>query len=176
MLGTLTVAGNSFAAGATMPSRKHYGRTVAEQVVASRPVLYVKTNLSGGTFATVTITYTNQAGVSGRVATVGPLPTANPPAGAAYLVTPHLQSGDTGMLSVQSMSVSGVTGGVFELWGAVELACEICFSGQGGQNVQVTIPQRPPLLLAGDLLNVLRFNSATSVGSWCNFDLVGVKS
>lgn len=174
VMGTLTVAGNSFSAGSAMPSRKHLGRTAAEQTVAKLPVLYVKTSLSGGTFATVTITYTNQDGVSGRTATVGALPTANPPAGSGYFVAPHLQAGDTGMLSVQGMSVSGVTGGVFELWGCVDLAHEVLFTTAGGANVQVTLPHLPPLLQAGDLLNVLRVNSTTSVGSFCEFDLIGV--
>lgn len=172
ILGTLTVAGNSFAAGSAMPSRKHYGRSSAEQTVSTCPGLYIKTTFVGAVSPTVTIGYTNQDGVSGRTCTMT-LP-ATQAAGSLFFMGPHLQSGDSGIISVQSISISGGTSGVAEVWGLIDVANELLFSAGGGQNVQVAMPFEPPLLQNGDLLNVIRVNSATSTGQWCNFDLIGV--
>ncbi len=63
----------------------------------------------GNTSATATISYTNQAGTSGRTATVT-IASTNVAARQCYLV--QLQAGDTGVRSVESIQLSGSTGTV----------------------------------------------------------------
>lgn len=106
-LATLTGAA-SFAAGVTMPVKRILGQSI--QTAAMLAVLRITTAFTGGTTPTIVITYTNQDGVTGRTATL--ILPANPTANAAFLIAPHLQSGDTGILSVQNITRSLGTVGV----------------------------------------------------------------
>lgn len=170
---TFTGGGNrTYVQGAAMPSRKHYSRASAEQTVSRMPILRVSAAVGGASTPTITISYTNQDGVSGRTC-VMTIP-SNPAANSAFFMLPHLQAGDSGIISVEDMVPSGGSTGTLEVWGCVDLGADVCFSSGGGQNVQVATPSEQPLLQAGDALNVVRVNAATSVGSFCCFDLIGV--
>jgi len=63
----------------------------------------------GGTAATITASYTNQSGVSGQTAT-SPSFTSSTFGGLAMMVM-NLQTGDTGVRSVESVTVNALTGG-----------------------------------------------------------------
>jgi hypothetical protein len=64
------------------------------------------TGALGATLTIATITYTNQSGVSGRQATL----TINPTVAQGRIFQVPLQSGDTGVQSIQSLQFSASTG------------------------------------------------------------------
>lgn len=70
--------------------------------------LWLEMNATCSTSAVVTCSYTNQAGVAGQTADHVGSPIA---AAAGNLVQMHLQSGDTGVQSVQSITVTNATSG-----------------------------------------------------------------
>jgi hypothetical protein len=67
----------------------------------------------GGTAHNVTVSYTNQAGVAGRT-TVSTAGIASMPAARMYQLP--LQNGDTGVQSIQSMTLSAASGTAGNVW------------------------------------------------------------
>lgn len=73
--------------------------------------LWLEVHSAGGTTASATVTasYTNQSGQSGRTATLtGGIPASGTPANRTYRMS--LQAGDTGVQSVQSVTLGTSTG------------------------------------------------------------------
>ena len=123
----------------------------AQQIPADMPTLRVTTALSGGTVATIVITYTNQDGTGGRTAT---LVLGTNPAWAPATITPHLQGTDTGILSVQNISVTGVNAERSRSPAHKAIATDMHHTSSGAANVQLAMPKRHLILQTGDLLNV----------------------
>ena len=141
LLGTLTVSGNSFAAGSAMPTKTVKGTSVA---TATDSVFAVATTaLGGATTPVLTITYTNQSGTGSRTATLT-LP-SNPAVNTAFLVSPHLQSGDTGIRSVENISISTGTSGTIKIYGVLPLGkkCNGANSAYFAGPDPFTVPQIP---------------------------------
>jgi hypothetical protein len=88
----------------------------------------------GGTAHNVTVQYTNQAGTAGRntVSTAG---TQSMPANRMYQVP--LQSGDTGVQTVQGMTLSATSGTAGNLW--VVVAERVCSIGLPVANVGISL-------------------------------------
>ena len=159
-LGTLTVSGNSFAAGSTMPQRDIPGYT-SVQLSSMITMIEVSTVLAGATTPTLTITYTDQDGNTGQSAVLV-LPT-NPALSSAYMVTPHLAAGDTGVRAVTNMSISTGSSGVLKAYGLVPL--HMSNAGVGSQPMSpdtLTAPRLLVKLLAGDILSFYRFAGTTT--------------
>jgi hypothetical protein len=94
----------------TWPARDVAGSTNGDGVVLG---LEVSAATGAGT-PTITVSYTNQAGVAGRTGTNIIATTASASAGAFYPI--GLQSGDTGVRSVQSIQLSATwTSGTINL-------------------------------------------------------------
>jgi len=117
LLGTLTVSGSSFSAGSTMPTRKVAGGSSV--ATKAYEVMAVVTTAFTATTPTITISYTNEAGTSGRTATLT-LP-SNPAIDTAFRVIPHLQSGDYGITSIQDIDTSTGSGGVMKIYGLLNI-------------------------------------------------------
>jgi hypothetical protein len=100
----------TFTASSTIPPRDVYGTSNGTGVYAA---IEVSAATGAGT-PTLTLTYTNQSGTSGRVAT-NILPTvATSAAGAFYEI--GLQSGDTGIQRAESLTLSATwTSGTIHL-------------------------------------------------------------
>jgi hypothetical protein len=64
----------------------------------------------GNGFVTFTVSYTNQAGTSGRISTATQIGQTNFREANIFIPIP-LQAGDTGVRSVESVTLSGTTGG-----------------------------------------------------------------
>lgn len=90
----------------TWPARDADGATLGNGVLLGLEI----SAAAGAAAPTITISYTNQAGTAGRTATNW-YPTANSPTAGAFFPI-GLQAGDTGVRSVQSLtlSVSWVSG------------------------------------------------------------------
>lgn len=90
----------------TWPARDNAGSTNGDGVLLGLEV----SAAAGAAAPTITISYTNQAGTAGRTATNIRTTENSPAAGAFYFI--GLQAGDTGVRSVQSLtlSVSWVSG------------------------------------------------------------------
>jgi hypothetical protein len=168
-MGTLTVNTNAFVAGSDMPTdRPVFGenQTMATMV----PMLVVTSNLTATT-PTITITYTNQDGVTGQTATLI-LPT-NPVLNSAFMITPHLASGDTGIRAITNMSKSAGTGGILKIFGLVPLAM-----GNGSTAAAVMTPDilpspiLMPMLKGGDKIAFYRFGSSTTNQLGAAFTLI----
>ena len=84
------------------------GATVTRSTQKNQMYLEVYTAI-GGTTANITVSYTNQSGVSGR-ATISTVTFSFAPAGQMILLP--LQEGDTGVQSIQSVTLSASTGTV----------------------------------------------------------------
>lgn len=173
-LGAATIAAGSstFVPGSAMPSRRYCGKPAAQQIPADMPTLRVTTALSGGTVATVVITYTNQDGTGGRTATL--VLGTNPGVGSSYLITPHLQGTDTGILSVQNISVTGVNAGAVQVAGFKAIATDMHYTSSGAANVQLAMPKRHLILQTGDLLNVAKFGTNASTAGFATWDYSAV--
>lgn len=116
-LGSLTVSGDVFTSGVSMPTKTLNGVSVT---TAASMIYLVCTASFTATTPVITITYTNQAGTGSRTATLT-LPsglTIN----TALAVAPHLQAGDTGIRSVQDISISTGSAGTATLYGLLPLA------------------------------------------------------
>lgn len=103
---TITSATAQNSTTPTWPARDIAGSTNGDGVLLALEV----SAAAGAAAPTITVSYTNQAGTAGRTGT-NILATANSPAiGATYFI--GLQAGDTGVRSVQSLtlSVSWVSG------------------------------------------------------------------
>lgn len=97
---TITSTGAQNSTTPTFPARDVDGSSNGNGVLLA---LEVSANVGAGT-PTITINYTNQAGTSGRSATNVLATAASPIAGATYII--GLQAGDTGVRSVQSLTLS----------------------------------------------------------------------
>lgn len=120
-LGTLTVSGNSFAAGSSMPTKIIKDTSIT--TAASLVMVYISVS-TVLTTPTLTITYTNQAGTGSRTATMT-IPT-NALVNSCFLLQPHLQAGDTGIRAVTNMSLSSGTSGTIVVIGVLPLAYSSC--------------------------------------------------
>jgi hypothetical protein len=97
---TITATTAQTVNSATWPARDIAGTTNGDGVVLGLEI----SAAAGAAAPSITVSYTNQAGTSGRTGT-NSFPTANSPtAGAFYPI--GLQSGDSGVRSVQSLTLS----------------------------------------------------------------------
>lgn len=128
-LGTLTVSGNTFADGVTMPTKTVRGASIT---TAASLVFAVATVALTATTPVLTITYTDQDGNTGQTATLT-LPTS-PLINTGFYVTPHLASGDTGIKDITNISISTGTAGTIKVYGVLPLM----ISNQPSSNVGIS--------------------------------------
>lgn len=88
------------------PARDRDGTTNGENVLVAIEISTATTN--GSAITNTTMSYTNQAGVSGRTATIASFPAT---AVAGTFVLFQLQAGDTGVQSIQSITLGTSYGG-----------------------------------------------------------------
>lgn len=168
-LGTLTVSGNVFAAGSAMPTRTIEG--VSTTTATLMPVL-VSTAAVTATTPVVTITYTNESGTSSRTATLT-LPT-NATANACFQIQPHLQSGDTGIRSVQNISISTGSAGTFKVYGLFPLGIVASAAASANSAFDFLASPFPMFPLAtSDVLAIYQIGSTTASSVFASVCLVG---
>jgi len=158
-LGTLTVSGNSFSAGSSMPSRSVQG-SASVQLASVIPVV-VATATMTATTPTLTITYTDQDGNTGQTCTMT-LPT-NAAVNSAFRMTPHLASGDTGVRAVTNMSISTGSAGTVKCFGLMPLAISTNLSTTVASCMFINPMTGPfPLieLQGSDVLSFYKFNNS----------------
>lgn len=166
-LGTLTVSGNSYADGSAMPSRVPYMHTggTSQTLASMIPVAYISTTLAATT-PVLTFNYTNETGTTGRSSTVT-LPT-NAAVNSAFLLQPHLQSGDSAIRDLSAsapngLSISTGTAGVIKVVGLIPLA--VVSTGSSGQGQTVDnrrISETIYPLQGSDVISFWRFGTASS--------------
>lgn len=164
LLGTLTVSGNSYSDGVAMPTKTVKGTSVT---TAASAIFAVVTTTMTATTPVLTINYTNQAGTTGRSCTIT-LPT-NAAAGSAFLITPHLQSGDTGIRDLSAsapngLSISTGSAGVIKLYGVLPLSESASnFTDVPYTPDPLTVPQVPILCEAAESVGFYRFGNTAQV-------------
>lgn len=157
LLGTLTVSGNSFASGVSMPTKTVSGTSIT--TAASVIIIEVTTSLVSTT-PTLTITYTNQAGTGSRTATMV-LPTDSS-IKSGFMMAPHLQSGDTGVRAITGMSISTGTAGVINAYGVLPTALASA-TGHALVTDDITAMTKPVYLAeAGESFGFWRIGSNSS--------------
>ena len=163
LLGSTTFANNTgtFSSGVSMPNKTIRGTSVTTATIL--PMLAVSTVLAGATTPTITITYTNQDGTTGRTAVLT-LP-SNPSVNTAFMIGPHLNSGDTGIRSVQNIVAgASITSGVLGVYGLLILAA----ANQEGATAMpgmgpMILPHVPYIAVAGDTIGFYRFGTAVAM-------------
>lgn len=166
-LGTLTVSGNSYADGSAMPTRTPYlfGSGSSQSLASMIPVAYISTTLAATT-PVLTFNYTNESGTTGRSSTVT-LPT-NAAINSAFLLQPHLQSGDSGIRDLSASAPSGLsistgTAGVIKVVGLIPLA--IVSNSNAGQGLGLDsrrIGDTLYPLQGSDVISFWRFGTGSS--------------
>jgi hypothetical protein len=158
-MGSLVFSSGTFIAQDTMPTKTVRGSSV--QTASLVPLLIVITTLVATT-PTITITYTNQAGTGGRTASMT-LP-ANAAENSAFLITPHLQSGDTGIRAVTNITTSAGTGGTVAVYGLLPLFSSVVVgtvSPAWSPNV-LSYPENIWLATAGEKIYFFRFGAIST--------------
>lgn len=162
-LGTLTVSGNSFSAGSTMPTKTVEGSSI--QTASIFPVVVVSASLTATT-PVLTITYTDQDGNTGQTCTMT-LPTS-PTVQTGFFMAPHLANGDTGVRAITNMSISTGSAGTLKVYGVIPQ--HIGITGLVGTANSLDFLQAPlPLIpfVAGDVLSF--YVNGTATNDFCAF-------
>ncbi len=155
-LGTLTVLGNIFAAGVSMPSKPING--VSIQTASVYPLLFVSTTLAATT-PVVTITYTDQDGNTGNTATLT-LPT-NAAINSCFAIHPHLAAGDSAIRAITGMSISIGTAGVLKVLGLLVLSSGGTAISGNSKTIQPLVDPSPLYLCeTGDLISFFKGNNS----------------
>jgi hypothetical protein len=154
LLGTLTVSGNSFSAGVTMPTKTVRGEAV--QTNANICIMHVLTALTATT-PVVTLTYTNQAGVGSRTATLT-LP-SNAGASSCFLVHPHFQADDLSIYALTGASISTGSAGVLEIFGILPLSKGVTVGVNGYNTDFLSSSEVPYLGVSGENIGFYRLGT-----------------
>lgn len=116
---------------ATWPARDKNGATSGENVLVSIEVSSATTN--GSAITNTTMSYTNQDGTSGKTATISSFPAT---AAAGTFVPFQLAAGDTGIQSVQSITLgTSYVGGTIHLVAYRTLARLECILANTGASI-----------------------------------------
>lgn len=176
VLGTLTVSGNSFSAGVSMPTKACAENSTPVQTSALFAAIYISTTLTGATTPILTITYTNQDGTGSRTATLT-LP-SNPVANSMFFLRIHLQSGDTGIRAVTNMSISTGSGGEIKAIGVLPLGLQTgnSISGAGAAFNPLALPFIMPLIETNDVIAVYKTGAVSVSNSQIVFQLNGAST
>lgn len=173
LLGTLTVSGNSYSHGVSMPTKTIRG--VSTLTAASEVFAVVTTTLSATT-PVLTFNYTDQDGNTGASGSVT-LPT-NSFIGSAFKITPHLASGDTGIRALSAsgpngLSISTGTAGVIRLYGVLPLWIGTSSGvSSTGTLDPLTVSGVPYLIESGDAVGVYRYGTTLQTGTACVMNFV----
>jgi hypothetical protein len=157
LLGTINIGTGSFTDGVAMPTKTIRGTSV--QTAASLAFCAVTSAVSGT--STITITYTNQSGTTGRTASLT-LPN-NAALNSAFYIHPHLQAGDTGIRDVTNITRSGGTAGVVAVYGILPIRSIASATMAGQDTSPLAVPELDVLCEPGEALNVYGIG-ATSAG------------
>jgi hypothetical protein len=157
-LGTLTVSGNSFSAGVTMPTKTVMGTSL--QTATVEPMLVVTAALTA-TNPVVTITYTDQDGNTGATAVLT-LP-SNTLINSAFRIAPYLANGDTGIQAVTNISISTGTVGSLAVMGLLVVNATQSTNASGFGMVS-PLEQPIPIYLweAGEKIAFYRYGVAST--------------
>lgn len=116
-LGNISIATGTFTDGDAMPNKAVAGSSV--QTATLLMMAAISTVLTG-TAPALTITYTDQNGGTGN--TASPTIPAAAAINSAFLLNPHLASGDTGVQDITACTKNGGTTGVVSFKGLLPLA------------------------------------------------------
>lgn len=172
VLGTLTVSGNSFAAGVSMPTKilRISGSNQSVQTATLLPIVVATAALTATT-PTLTVTYTNQSGTGLKTATLS-MPT-NVAINTGYNLIPTLATGDTGVQAVTNMSISAGTVGTLKVYGLLPLGM---FVSGGSVNTTtigpLTTPEPIYPIAAGESLGFYEFGTSVASQISCLISLV----
>lgn len=116
LLGSINMNTGTFTDGVAMPVKSIFGSNLQ---TATDLAYIVATATHTATTPVVTVTYTDQDGNAGNSAALT-LPT-NAAVGSAFLINPHLASGDSGIRDVTNITKSAGTAGTCEVRGLLLL-------------------------------------------------------
>lgn len=157
-LGSFVMNTSTFTDGVAMPTKTIRG--VSLQSATVMPVI-AYTVAATGTAPTFTITYTDQDGNTGITMTIAPPAAAA--INSAYLMTPHLASGDTGIRDVTNISKVGGTNGTVVVYGLLPIAMShvVITGAMSGYN-PFMLPVMPWIGEAGERIAFYRFGATGS--------------
>jgi hypothetical protein len=167
-LGTLTVSGNSFSSGVTMPTKTVMGTSL--QTAASEPMLVVTAALTASN-PVITITYTDQDGNTGNTAVL--TLSSNTLINSAFRIAPYLANGDTGIRAVTNISTSTGSAGSLAVMGLLPVNATQS-TNASGFGAMSPLEQPIPIYLweAGEKIAFYRYGVATA--AYCFIHLTAV--
>lgn len=168
LLGTLTVSGNSFADGVTMPTKTVRGTSI--QTAADVAFVRVSATLTATT-PVLTLTYTNQSGTGSRTATMT-LPT-NAAVDSCYFIPPHFQTGDSGIYDLTNMSISTGSAGTLQVYGVLPFSKGVTSGVLGYHTDFLSALEVPYMGVSGENIGFYRLGVAAAA-SECIIHIQGI--
>jgi hypothetical protein len=164
-LGSLNFATSVFTAGVSMPTKdtRIDGTTYSSRQTSTLIPMMVVTSSLTATTPVITTTYTNEDGTGSRTSSLT-LPTS-PGVNTAFMMTPHLNSGDTGIQSVSNMTKSTGNPGTLTVYGLIPVAVTTYATSStttGGWVPSLLQPVAPVLATSGETLAFYTFGSAAA--------------
>lgn len=167
-LGNINMSTGTFTQNLTMPSKTIEGASIQ---TASMLTLATVTSAVTATTPGLTITYTNQSGTGGQSASMT-LPTNTNTLNTAYLMTPHLASGDTGVRAITACTKSAGSAGTINFYGLLPLAFGTTSTGMAsGTSSPLTTPFPNFPIAAADTISWWIFDSTIGADFFCGFSL-----
>lgn len=166
-LGNINMSSGTFTAGVSMPTKTIEGSSIQ---TASMLTCATVTSAVTATTPGLTITYTDQDGNTGQTCSMT-LP-SSPVLNTAYLMTPHLANGDTGVQAVTNCTKSAGSAGTITFYGLLPLAVGVSSQSMlsGASNpLNTPLPNFP--IEAADVLSWWIFNSQQAQDFFCAFTL-----
>lgn len=158
-LGSISLSTGTFTDGSVMPTRTIAGGSSA-QLTTSMPVMYASAALTATT-PTITTTYKNQAGTGSKSCALT-LPT-NPAINTAFMMSPHLASGDTGIQDVTNVTKSAGTVGTLTVVGLIPIGFGGFASSNGPFTADVLALAAPMYPInAGDVISFWQTSVSTT--------------
>jgi hypothetical protein len=141
---TVTTTTSQTVTSATLPARDINGSTNGEGVRIG--MVFTAASTNAGTISGATISYTNQAGTSGRTATLSASPYLIPATPVIGTMVPFLlAAGDTGVRSIQSITLgtSLVTGSISLIMYVPLFEFSVAVANASAQYTGLSIPVQP---------------------------------
>lgn len=162
LLGTFNFGTNTYtASGISMPTKDVFGESIqtAAELAAVVPTSALTTSANWD----LTITYTNQAGSTGRTATLSGTGLGGA-VNSAFMVNPHMQGSDTGIRAVTNISAATrPAAGVVAVYGVLPLHWQE-YSTVGIPTGQDPLHVARPdyICAAGETISFWRFNTVST--------------
>jgi hypothetical protein len=170
LLGSINIGTGVFTPGVVMPTKTIRGESI---VTASNIVMANINTAVSGTAVSLTMTYTNDNGVSNRTAFINNFPTSIA-VNSAFNIIKNVQTGDYGIRSIQNITKIGGTSGVIDFYGILPLAYVNSSGGTGFCSAMTPLTNPIPAYLFESDEKIGIYSTATTTGATIIFGSITI--